>query len=116
MDHNVSFPDAEKIKGHFRKNKDRYLFFGLGAVVVLAFRRPVSIAPVFNNSNTVITELSRRGHPGFILKCNETGEVFASIARAADVMGLNRPNVVSHLKGRVPHVGGYTFEMLGEAV
>jgi DNA endonuclease I-HmuI-like, NUMOD-like domain len=116
VEHNISFPDVAKIKAHFRKNKKLYLGIGIGILITLAVRRPVSIAPIFNNTNTVITDLSRRGHPGYIVRCKETGEVFASINRAANVMGLNQANIVHFLKGRVPHVGGYTFEVLGEAV
>jgi DNA endonuclease I-HmuI-like, NUMOD-like domain len=116
VDHNVSFPDAEKIKVHFRKNQKLYLGIGIGVLITLAIRRPVSIAPIFNNTNAVITDLSRRGHPGKIVRCNETGEVFASISRGAEVMGINRPNLTSHLNGRLPHANGYTFEVLGEAI
>jgi hypothetical protein len=116
MDHNVSFPDAEKIKVHFRKNQKLYLGIGIGVLITLAIRRPVSIAPVFNNTNTVITDLSRRGHPGKIIRCKETGEVFASIHRGADAMGINRGNLSSHVNGNLPRVGGYTFEVLGEAI
>lgn len=45
----------------------------------------------------------------------ETGEVFASQGRAADLMDIDRSNLSQHLKGRVDSVGGYTFEKLGEA-
>jgi hypothetical protein len=106
-----------KIKAHWRKNKKLYIGIGIGAAIaVIVIRRPVSIAPVFNNNNTVITDLSRRGHPGYIVRCKETGEVFASINRTSDLMNLNYGNLVSHLKGRLPAVGGYTFEILGEAI
>jgi len=134
MDHNVRFPDwgefKNRIKIHVRKHKTKYTF-GAGVAVtgvtVLIFRRAMpqgglrnTAFLVFRNrqtvNNVIITQLERRGHPGYIIKCNETGEVFASQARAADAMGINRPNLVSHLNGRLPHTGGYTFERLGEAV
>jgi hypothetical protein len=107
---------TRKIKIHFRKNQQFYKGVGLGVAIVLAVRRPIKIAPIFNNTNMVITDLSRRGHPGNLTQCIETDEVFASQSRAADIMGIARPNLVSHLNGKLPHVGGYTFKRLGEAV
>jgi hypothetical protein len=137
MDHNVHFPDFdgfrrlfEKARNHVKRHQVVYSF-GAGVAVtgvtVLIFRRAMpqgglrnTAFLVFRNrqtvNNVIITQLERRGHPGYIIKCNETGEVFASQARAADAMGINRPNLVSHLNGRLPHTGGYTFERLGEAV
>ena len=41
--------------------------------------------------------------------CNETGTLFDSINEASREMKLFKSNIVSHLKGRVRHCGGYTF-------
>lgn len=65
--------------------------------------------------NEVTTILARRGHPGNLLRCNETGEVFASQGRAADLMGLSRGRLSQHVNGKLDDVGGYTFEKIGEA-
>ena len=139
--HIVSFPGFEMLKedilSHIKRHKVAYAF-GAGVVVagvVFYFTRDVygpqsqpqilkdsvfsNFSPfskvTYLNKNTVITSLERRGHPGKIIRCNETGEVFSSIQRGADVMEINRGNLTSHLHGRLPHAGGYTFEVLGEA-
>lgn len=65
--------------------------------------------------NEVATVLARRGHPGNIIKCNETGELFASQNRAAQMLGLNPSQLAQHLGGKLPHVQGHTFTKLGEA-
>jgi hypothetical protein len=120
----------EKVKVHIGHHKVAYSF-GAGVVVtgvtVFIFRSGGSLGELRNTAflvlrnrqtinNIVITQLERRGHPGNLTRCVETGEVFASQARAADLMGINRGNLVSHLNGRVPVVNGYTFERIGEAV
>jgi hypothetical protein len=122
-------PKSERIKRHIKKHPVAY---SVGVVVVVAgvsycLGTRVGSSRILSNSasfticspqtiNTITTQLERRGHPGKIIKCKETGEVFASISRGADLMGVNRSNLSSHLSGRVPHVGGHTFELLGEAI
>jgi|SRR5580765_3792192 hypothetical protein len=116
MDHNVSFPDAEKIKGHFRKNKERYLFFGLGAVVVLAIRKPIVIAPVFNNHNIPVfsnTNTQFGGHAYKIVKNLETGEIWETVTEAARAVDAPLSLMSRHLNGHKPNVYGKHFEIVG---
>ena len=117
MDHNVSFPDAEKIKGHFRKNKDRYLFFGLGAVVVLAIRKPITIAPVFNNNNLPVfaNVVNNGGHMRKIVRCLETDEMWPSVSKAADAVGVTIPAMSRHINGHEDHVRGLHYVIDGLA-
>jgi len=118
MDHNVSFPDAEKIKGHFRKNKERYLFFGLGAVVVLAIRKPIVIAPVFNNHNIPVfsnTNAQFGGHAYKIVKNLDTGEMWEKIVEAANAAGVDRTVMSKHLNGweKYADVNGQHYQIVG---
>lgn len=48
---------------------------------------------------------------GMRVKCNETGEVFDTIAKAAKVLNISRTSISIHLNNRprCSHVGGYTF-------
>lgn len=115
-----------KIKTHFRNNKRVYLAFGagVGLCLVAGGRRDVSVKSNIkylginspdNSTNVVVTQLARRGHPGNMVRCNETGEVFASQQRAAETLGLSAGNLSQHLNSKYDHVGGLTFEKLGEA-
>jgi hypothetical protein len=116
----------EKVKTHIRENKRTYLAVGGTVVVtVLITKRPVVTQVAKNtalvvwkptNTNIAITNVTRRGHPGNIVRCIETGEVFASQNRAADAMRLSRSVLSQHLNGLQPAVSGLTFEKLGEAV
>lgn len=65
--------------------------------------------------NEVTTVLARRGHPGNIIKCNETGELFSSQNRAADLLGINPAILSQHLNGKLASANGHTFTKLGEA-
>jgi hypothetical protein len=67
-------------------------------------------------TNVVTTNLTRRGHPGYIVKCLETGEMFASQRRAAEALGVNRYELYKQLQDIVPTAGGYTFKKMGEAI
>lgn len=117
---------TDKVKTHFRENKKVYLAFAGGAllVYVAGSRRDVevnsntkylSINSPDHSTNVVVTQLQRRGHPGNLVRCNETGEVFASQQRAAEAMGINPGTLSSHLNGKYDSAQGLTFERLGEA-
>lgn len=124
----------EKIKTHVKENKVVYIVgasclatgAAIGGAIVylkfnggnvdgsvavtqgLAYKSPVTI------TNTTIVELVRRGHPGYKIQCMTTGEEFASIRRAADMLGINRNDLQEHLRGLRPVVNGMTFQNLGE--
>lgn len=111
-----------RVKQHLKDNKKVYLV-GTGCLVTGYLLRPqvVNIVDVCNvkykspTVNIVSTELARRGHPGNLIKCIETGEVFASQRRAAEALGIERVDLYKHLKGLTDSVKGFTFEILGEA-
>lgn len=46
------------------------------------------------------------------VKCVETGIIFDSIAEAARVMNIWRPNIIKNLQGKHKSVQGYTFELI----
>lgn len=117
-----------KAKQHIQDHKNIYLAAGGGLVVGAVLRghslptaniKTLTVLPwksTVTHNITQTTTLIRRGHPGNMIRCRETGEIFASQARAADVMGINAGNLSAHLSGRNPHISGFTFEKLGEAV
>lgn len=78
-------------------------------VIVDAFNLKVN-SPTTNEVTTILT---RRGHPGNMIKCLETGEVFASQNRAANAMSLNPSEVSKVVRGLKDSAGGYHFENLG---
>lgn len=118
---------TQKVKDHVKKHKGVYIA-GTAGVAVGA-----TAAIVFTKSNIQIVDsckvtlfqwksptvnnvqLVRRGHPGYRIQCNETGESFASIRRTAEALGLNRSHIQEHLKGARESVNGFTFQNLGEA-
>lgn len=120
----------DKVKAHLKENRKVYIAAGVGiavgvvaTVVVLKVKGSGNATTVVRQinyksnpvTNIVTTNLARRGHPGNLIMCNETGEVFASQQRAADLLGLSAGNLSQHLKGNHEHVGGFTFTYLGEA-
>lgn len=58
----------------------------------------------------------RVGHPGFIIKCDQTGEIFPSVFRAAQVMGVARGSMSKHINGKMKSVKGYTFTKIGDNI
>lgn len=111
---------GQKVKSHLKKHKGKYIAggigLGVGIVIAKGSGRVANIIGVnINSPITTQVHLTRRGHPGNIIKCNETGELFASQNRAAQLMGINPGTLSSHLKGKMSNAGGYTFEKVGEA-
>jgi hypothetical protein len=113
----VDVPSSEKIKAHFQRNKDRYLFFALGAVVVLAIRKPITIAPVFNNvpvfSNTNM--VNNGGHMRKLVYCKELDKYFRSVTDTAEFAGVQLPMMSKHLNKKPGYdsVKGLHYEIAG---
>jgi hypothetical protein len=120
---------TDKIKKHFRDHKEAYITGGVCLVVGAAVTYLVVkgntdpeldesiklINTITGDHNTIITQIVRRGHPGDIVRCIETGEVFASKNRAAAMNGISATALRNHLSGITESVKGLTFETLGEA-
>ncbi|QED11565.1 helix-turn-helix DNA-binding domain protein [Arthrobacter phage Qui] len=117
---------TDKIKKHFSDNKKLYIGIGIGVAVtvtavVIFPDKGIQIVDAFKlqvnsptTNNVIQANLARRGHPGNIVRCVTTGEVFASQKRAAEANGLSVSSLIRHLNGERPDVKGLTFELLGE--
>ena len=128
---------GQKMKSHIKKHKTKYIVgggitVGVGVGIYIGKRiglevdeesikskleltnvaigKDVSIT----NNITYITQLVKRGHAGNVLRCNETGELFASQNRAAEAMGIGKTKLSEYMNGKRTDVDGYTFENLGE--
>jgi hypothetical protein len=120
----------EKVKNHFAENKAVYVAVGITASVsviltlsVVGIRGLIITKPIITvngNGNTTtyahVALSQRRGHPGYVIRCLETGKVFFSQRHAAAEMGLSQSTISKHLNGTLQSVDGFTFERIGEAV
>ena len=135
MDHNVSFPDVARIKMHFRKNKTRYQFFGLGmiagiTVVIMRGRyealayggaygpqtadnlvtmRPLSFMSN-RMQNTVKIFANHTGRPGYLIHSKDYDLYFSSQRETAHMFGISEGVLSKHLNGILPDAKGYQFE------
>lgn len=128
----------EKVKKHLEDNKDVYILIAIGvsaaAFTTIIMRERI---PLFNSAPENSTEfnirpltfLSRnvdqsthivnvveregRGHPGYIIRCLETKELFPSQTKTAEVFGGNSTSLTGHLQGKFPDFCGYHFERVG---
>jgi hypothetical protein len=124
---------VEEVKAHIRTHRQKYIFAGscvlsaaagAGAMKVLGAEQIAIVDSIkltllswkSPTTNTITQLLVRRGHPGNVVQCLETGEVFASQNAAAVSMGLNPGEVSKQVRGLIPDVRGHTFMMLGEAI
>ena len=115
---------TDRVKTHFADNKQIYIAVGVGIVVGAAVAttvvkrdavKVVTLRIFSPGDNLIITNLERRGHPGYLVRCLETGEVYSSINRAAKACSVNAGNLCRHLNGHLEHVKGLHFEKIGEA-
>lgn len=129
-----------KVKEHFKRNKKVYLGLGvdvgIGVLIggvgagtamylkkapevdntnILQNQALLNIKPNIEQHNNYITQLVRRGHPGNVVRCVETGEEFASQSRAAELLGISRQAIGECLKGKREHIKGLHFELVGDA-
>lgn len=118
----------ERIKAHLREHQTVYIVGGVLFVsgvavgVICSSNSAQSVTTkVFGNwkssvtvNNIIEQQLVRRGHPGFKIRCVQTGEEFASISRAAKMLDVSRKGIQDYLKGEASDVKGLTFQNLGE--
>ena len=112
----------EKVKQHLKENKKVYLIGGItgaGCFAAGFLLRPqvVNVVDAFNfkykspTTTTVITVLERRACKEPIpIRCVDTGEVFASIRRAGDVLDIPRQLIADQMRGKIPSANGFRFE------
>ncbi len=76
--------------------------------------RSFSFALFMRDSGNVTTSLhtGERGHPGFMTRCLETGEIFRTQYQAAKAFELHPSLISAHLNGKFPDVHGYHFERI----
>lgn len=126
---------TEKLKNHLKKQQKIYIACGATAIVVgggvyiwhlkkeikaLKSTAKLVIASGENNVAQLATEGStiinvmRRSTPGKVIECIETGEQFASQARAAEMFGFSVTRLRSHLNGKLDCLDGLHFRVIGE--
>lgn len=108
------------VTNHFNKYHGLYnTAFGLFLVMKVqggSFRdgtnivKPNSINIATRDTINITTEIIRRGNPGIIVRCKETGEVFGSIRRAAEATGVSANSISDCIKGVKNSVKGLSFE------
>lgn len=124
-----------KAKKHLSDHKDAYLVLGTAAVVagftVVIMRRNYSVVPrvtdadmqsvsartfsfsffMKDSGNAVTTvHTGARGHPGFVIRCLETGQLFPSQNSAAKAFDGWASVLSGHLSGKLSDFQGFHFE------
>lgn len=123
----------QKVKAHVVAHKTAYAVgmssagcLIVGGVFGVTLGKKVDVTAIAKNTAVVnwkssasvvqetIVQMPARGHRGNVTWCNELKRAFPSRNAAAKELGLQGSNISSQLAGRIPHVGGYTFQNLGE--
>lgn len=126
----------ERIKQHFSKNKSRYIFLGIGLVIgagvtwammsesekdhlnghtscekdhLNGHTRLINYG-IIQDSVVSIVEREGRGHPGYLVRNPDTGEIYKSQKKAAEALGAHQSHISDHLNGRKDHVFGHRLE------
>ena len=127
LDLNLNLPDAEKVRAHIERNKNRYYagsivvvagitcYIMRGRTVVGSAASEVNIRPLaFFSKQNVVTVIERegRGHPGYLVKCLETGDIFRTQGDAARTLGVDKSTMSRHIQGIYPNVNDLHFERI----
>lgn len=51
-----------------------------------------------------------KGHPGYVTRCTETGDIFSSQKKAANAFGISEQVLSNQLRGEIPNAKGLHFE------
>jgi hypothetical protein len=137
----IELPIVEKTKAHFRKYKTWYCCAGaglLGAGITLVimkgrsawvgnaasdedlilnklFARSFNFFSHHNNvTSNIVTVVERdgRGHPGYIVRCLETNEIFPSQHAASASLGIPATVISDHLRGKFEDANGLHLERI----
>ena len=82
------------------------------ACIERAYGPIVTVRPLSFFSKQFVTVVLRdgRGHPGYVVKCLETGSIYLSQAEAAKAMGFTPSTLSQHLNGMRSHIHGFHLE------
>ena len=127
----------QKVKNHIRAYRVTYISCGITAVGVAGFTclimrgrhaensmgsdrldgESVRSLLFFSNGNNLVTSIERegRGHPGYIVRCLETNQIFGSQNKAANAMRISEKLISKHINGEFDHANGYHFERIQAA-
>lgn len=121
------------IKEHFKKHRTIYLCTATGVVVagitcvimrgvasrhiedgctVLAKGGYTVLGKSVVTNNVSYISSNRQGPPSWVVRCIETGNIFASQKSAAIEMGIDPSNLSKHLNGIFNNADGYHFERI----
>ena len=106
----------DKVVAHVKDHKGTYIAIGVTAVLSVGGTlsvtnrgpKAVQLSPLsFAYKSTLVqtAALTRRGHPGIVIRDELTGEISASIRRAAQTAGISRSELHNQIGGRFTDLG-----------
>jgi hypothetical protein len=125
----------EKVKEHIKRNKVAYSCLATGLITAgftcvivrgrassqrigrgtsVTANRGISVVADRSVVTSTVSFISsrRQGAPGWVVRCNETGDVFSSQLKAANAMNIPASEISKQLNGLMKNVRGYTFERI----
>jgi hypothetical protein len=128
----------QKIKDHFVRNQAAYISGGTGILVGAGitliimrgrhagirgvpdtaensvFVRPLSFLSTQTNNIVTVVERENRGHPGYLIRCLETNEIFTSQKQAARAKNVSDAIFSLHVRRKLDDINGLHFERMRE--
>ena len=125
----------ERVKTHFRENRNLYLLGGVclaaGAVLGYSLKDEgdevkmealgdINLGDInfgelekttHNTTNNVMVNMGGSMHK--IVKNTSTGEVFESVTAAAESAGVSTSSMSKHINGHTDHIFGDEYEIVG---
>ena len=129
---------GQKVKGHFKKHKVKYIVGGTCLVVggavgyyvskhyhgvsmdVISKVEPTNVAigkdiTIKNKTDITnnVTNVNMGGHVRKIVRRVSDGKLFGSVSEAASEAGVPQPLMSNHLNGRKDQINGDMYEIAG---
>ena len=103
---------GRKLISYFKQRWPDILFTVAVSALTTYIVKGKTVNVVNNNTNINNTGLINQGNPSKFCRCIETGEEFASQARAARAAKVSPSTLSQHLNGKIDHAGKHHFERI----
>ena len=117
--HNINL-NLDKVKAHIRQHRAAYWAGSLVVVAGVTYIvtrqmtvRTISVAPVFNNVINNDSSVNFGGHTTKLVKRLSDEKVWGTVTAAAEEAGCKVPKMSKHLNGKMPHVYGEQYKIIG---
>lgn len=83
-----------------------------GSLMTRTVVRPLAFLSKQNTAVVTVIEREGRGHPGYLVRCLETNDIYPSQTAAAKALDIPPSVITDHINGKFPDAHGFHIERI----